>query len=111
MYGNEAVDRVHLVRRALHLGFTLPELCEILRVRDEGGVPCHRVLTLAEEKLRSLEQQIKELRRTQRYMKALVRQWREKLRRTKPGSKAMLLQSLRARSAGSIANFRRGKRP
>ena len=78
MYDKEAVDRVHLVRRALQLGFTLAELSEILKVRDEGGVPCHRVLTLTEEKLHSLEQQIKQLRRTQHYMKTLVRQWREK---------------------------------
>ena len=111
MYDKEAVDRVHLVRRALQLGFTLAELSEILKVRDEGGVPCHRVLTLTEEKLHSLEQQIKQLRRTQHYMKTLVRQWREKLRRTKPGSKAMLLQSLTGRSADSTAHFRRRKRP
>jgi len=111
MYDNKAVDRIHLIRRALRLGFTLPELSEILKVRDEGGVPCHRVLTLTEEKLHSLEQQIRELQRTQRYMKTLVRQWREKLRRIKPGSKAMLLQSLSSRSAGSIANSKRRKRP
>lgn len=111
MYGNAAVDRVHLVRRALQLGFTLAELSEILKVRDEGGVPCHRVLTLTEEKLHSLEHQIKELLRTQRYMKTLVRQWRQKLRRIKPGSKAMLLQSLTGRSADSTAHFKRRKRP
>jgi DNA-binding transcriptional MerR regulator len=69
MYGREAVDRVRLVQRALQLGFTLPELSEILRARDRGGVPCHRVFTMTEEKLRSLDQQIQELRRTQRYMR------------------------------------------
>jgi len=95
------------------LGFTLSELSEILKVRDGGGVPCHRVLSLTEEKLHSLEEQIKELRRTQRYMKELVREWRVKLGRTKTGAKAMLLHSLADRSNGlpnSRGNFRRRKR-
>jgi len=54
-------ERVQLVQRALQLGFSLKELSEILRTRDNGGVPCHRVLHLTEEKLRSLGQHIEEL--------------------------------------------------
>src|SRR6266567_4259978 len=110
MYSHDAVDRVRLVRRALQVGFTLTELSEILQIRDGGGVPCHRVLSLTEEKLHSLEAQIKELRRTQRYMKELVREWRVKLGRTKPGTRAMLLHSLAERpngSANSTSNFKR----
>lgn len=113
MYGQDAVDRVRLVRRSLQLGFTLSELSEILKVRDGGGVPCHRVLRLTEEKLHCLEEHIHELRRNQRYMKQLVRQWRVKLGRTKPGRKAMLLQSLGDETQGSdnsTRNFRRKKR-
>jgi DNA-binding transcriptional MerR regulator len=114
MYGREAVDRVRLVQRALQLGFTLPELSEILQARDRGGVPCHRVLTMAEEKLRFLDQQIQELRRTQRYMRQLIRQWRAKLTHAGAGSRAMLLQSLadkpalRARAGDT---FKKRKRP
>ena len=94
VYPQESVSRVQFVRRALQLGFTLTELSEILQVRDAGGAPCHRVLHMTEEKLRSLEQQIRELRRTQRYMLQLVRQWRAQLKRTQPGQKALLLHSL-----------------
>jgi len=112
MYGQDAIERVRLVQRALQLGFTLAELSEILQVRDRGGVPCHRVLNLTEEKLCSLERQIQELRRTQRYMRQLVRQWRVKLAHTKPGSKALLLHSLADKPvprAKSMDNFRRRK--
>jgi DNA-binding transcriptional MerR regulator len=94
LYSADVIERVHLVQRALQLGFTLAELSEILRVRDKGGIPCRRVLHLAEEKLRSLEQQIAELQQTQTYMKSLVRQWRVKLAETEPGAKALLLHSL-----------------
>jgi DNA-binding transcriptional MerR regulator len=110
LYGRDAVDRVRLVQRALQLGFTLTELSEILQVRDRGGVPCHRVLNMAEEKLCSLEQQIRELRRTQRHMRQLVRQWRVKLAHTTPGSRAMLLHSLADKPALPIQpsnNFNR----
>jgi DNA-binding transcriptional MerR regulator len=88
------VERVQLAQRALELGFSLKELSEILRNRDSGGVPCHRVLNLTEEKLDLLGQRIQELQQTQGYMRKLVRDWRKKLKHTPPGSKAMLLHSL-----------------
>lgn len=94
MFPRSAVERVQLAQRALQLGFSLNELSEILRTHDNGDVPCHRVLKLTEQKLRSLEQQIKELRRAQAYIRTLIREWRKKLKRTPPGNKAMLLHSL-----------------
>lgn len=94
MYSPDAVGRVRLVQAALQLGFTLSELSEILKMRDNGNVPCHRVLSLTEEKLRSLGKQIEELQRTQTYMRKVVRQWKAKLAKTEPGQKAMLLHSL-----------------
>jgi len=111
MYARESVERIHLVQRALQLGFTLAELAEILRVRDDGGAPCHRVLLMTEEKLRSLGQQIQELRQTQRYMRQLVRQWRARLKRTAPGHKAQLLHSLTKQPVGlaRIRNLKKRK--
>ena len=94
MFPASTLERVQTVQRALRLGFSLKELSEILSTRDNGGVPCHRVLELTEEKLRSVGQQLKELRQTQTYMRKLVRDWRRKLKCTPPGSKAMLLHSL-----------------
>jgi DNA-binding transcriptional MerR regulator len=112
IYSHAAVERVRLVQRALQLGFSLAELSEILRTRDNGGVPCHRVLTLTEEKLHSLGQQIEELQRTQNYMRKLVRDWRKKLKHTPPGSKAMLLHSLadQPKTGSRSNNLRRRSR-
>ncbi|HEX5234602.1 MAG TPA: MerR family transcriptional regulator [Silvibacterium sp.] len=112
IYDRAMIDRVQMVRRAMQLGFTLSELSEILSVRDSGGVPCHRVLSLTEEKLHSLESQIEELQRTRLHMRQFIRQWRKKLMQTKPGSKAMLLHSLAEISAvaGSTNDFKRRKR-
>ncbi len=115
IYGSAAVERVRLAHLALQLGFSLTELSEILRTRDNGGIPCHRVLNLTEEKLRSLGRQIKELRRTQSYMRRLVRDWRKKLKQTPAGSKAMLLHSLAEKpklgTKSSAKNFKRRSKP
>ena len=107
MFPPTAVERVRLAQRALQLGFSLNELSEILRTRDNDGAPCHRVLRLTEEKLRSLGQQIEELKRTQAYMRRLVRSWRKKLMQTPPGSKALLLQSLADHSGKKSRNLKK----
>jgi len=111
IFPSSAVDRVQLAQRALQLGFSLKELSEILRTRDDGGAPCHQVLNLAEEKLRSLGQQILELQHTQEYMQELVRDWRKKVKRTPPGSKALLLHSLVAKPRTKSNNLKRRGRP
>ena len=109
MFPPSSVERVRLAQRALQLGFSLSELSEILRTRDNGGVPCHRVLKLAEEKLRALSQQIEELRQTQAYMRRLVQDWRKELKHTPPGRKAMLLQSLVDIPRKKANNLKRGR--
>jgi len=108
MYPPGAMDRVQLVQRALQIGFSLAELSDIFQTRDSGGAPCRRVLSLAEEKLGALGKQIRELRRTERRLRALIRDWRSRLARTSRGKKAMLLQTLsstsalRSRQAGNL---------
>jgi MerR family transcriptional regulator, copper efflux regulator len=111
LFTPSSVERVQLAQRALQLGFSLAELAEILRTRDNGGVPCHRVLKLTEEKLRLLGQQLRELRRMQAAMQSLVRAWRKKLNQTPPGSKAMLLHSLLERPTRKSRNLKRRSRP
>jgi DNA-binding transcriptional MerR regulator len=110
MFPPSAVERVQLAQRALQLGFSLHELSEILRERDKGGAPCHRVLNLTEEKLRSLDQQIQQLQQTQAYMRRLVREWKKKIKDTSPGSKAMLLHSLADAPPKKSNNLKRRSR-
>jgi DNA-binding transcriptional MerR regulator len=60
-YPPNSLMRVQLVQSALKVGFSLPELVTILRMRDRGDVPCHRVRAIAEQKLREVKQQINDL--------------------------------------------------
>jgi DNA-binding transcriptional MerR regulator len=90
----ETIERVRLVRRALAIGFSLPELARILKVRDAGGVPCKGVYTLAKQKLQSLKEQIADLIRLRRQMESVLRSWDRKLARAPKGKRAGLLESL-----------------
>ena len=50
-YGADSLERVHMIRKARAIGFTLDELREVLHVFDRGGVPCQQVRSLAASKL------------------------------------------------------------
>jgi MerR family copper efflux transcriptional regulator len=99
LYPPDSLGRVTLVRHALQLGFTLKELADILRARDNGGVPCKRVLEMLRQKLDVLADRIAELQKTQKYMQSLTREWSSRLSQTPLGSKAFLLRSLGAKPA------------
>lgn len=94
VYPASAVERVLVVRRALRIGFSLPELAEVLKARDAGGAPCRRVYELAQEKLERISNDIRALRQTERYLKKVLGDWEKQLHTAKPGQKSHLLYSL-----------------
>ena len=114
IYSLTAVERVLVVQRALRIGFTLAELAEVLKGRDSGGTPCHRVYQLAQEKLKGIEADLEALKRTKRYLKKVLADWEQRTQSAGPGQKSHLLYSLSgaAMKSGAPANqFRRTKRP
>jgi DNA-binding transcriptional MerR regulator len=98
-YSQESVQRVRLIRRALKLGFSLPELRTILRIRDAGGAPCERVRTMAQAKLRQLNQQVKVLLALRNDLNGVLKDWNRRLERTGKGQPARLLENLPAASS------------
>jgi DNA-binding transcriptional MerR regulator len=88
------VERVLAVQRALRIGFSLAELAEVLKARDAGGVPCQRVYKLAKDKLKGITSDILALKRTERYLKQVLSDWKRQMQRTGPGQKSNLLHSL-----------------
>lgn len=103
MYPPDSLERLRTVRHALRLGFTLPELAEILRIRDHGGTPCRRVLLMLEEKLEALQEHIAELHQTQKYVESMVSEWRSRIAQSQSGEKAFLLRSLSTAPAPATA--------
>lgn len=108
-----ALQRVLVVQRSLRIGFTLAELAEVLKARDAGGAPCNRVYELAQEKLKGIGADIRALKRTERHLKQVLREWEERMERAGGGQKSHLLYSLgeALKHTDSLRNkFRRKKK-
>jgi MerR family transcriptional regulator, copper efflux regulator len=71
-YPLESVQRVRFIRRAQGLGFTLAEIKELLRLRDDPHVPCKEVRSTAEAKMADIEQRIRRLRAMKSALRTLV---------------------------------------
>ena len=93
-YPPQAAERVRLIRNALAMGFSLPELGRILRIRDQGGAPCQEVRRMAEEKVASIGKQIGELTRYRSHLRRVLGEWDARLRLTGESERARLLETL-----------------
>jgi MerR family transcriptional regulator, mercuric resistance operon regulatory protein len=109
-YAESAVERVHLVRRALAVGFTLRELERILRQRDEGGVPCREARALLARKLAEVQRRRRELAALDRLLAALLSDWDTRLAATPAGRPARLLERLAEAHPGHLEHPRKEKR-
>lgn len=94
IYSAPSLHRVLAIQNALRAGFSLPELARIFGQRDRGGAPCRLVHSLARQKLRDLDEQIRGLQELRLLLAELAREWGSCLRKTPPGKKAYLLESL-----------------
>jgi DNA-binding transcriptional MerR regulator len=112
IYPESAVERVLVVQRALRIGFTLPELSEVLKTRDAGGAPCQRVFELAQQELLEIRTDILALSQTERYLKRVLTDWKSRVQRAGKGQKAHLLHSLTdaVKDVPGRTKFRRKRR-
>jgi DNA-binding transcriptional MerR regulator len=98
-YPPASPQRVELIRRALAIGFSLPELKTILAVRDKGGAPCRHVRGLLAAKVHEMTEQIRNLVSLRAEMNRLLKDWDTRLGRTKPGQLARLLENVPPRAS------------
>ena len=73
------------------MGFTLPELVKIAKIRRQGGSPRGQVRALAGAKLAAIEQRIEELTRQREELQGVIANWDERLATTPEGQRAGLL--------------------
>jgi MerR family transcriptional regulator, copper efflux regulator len=93
-YSPESVGRVRLIRAALSIGFTLEELAAILKIRNSGGAPCHKVRGLAVRKLQGLERQIEQMNDLRDQLRTILQEWDRVLEQTPKHARAGLLENL-----------------
>lgn len=73
-YSNESIARLHFIRRAKRLGFSLQEIKELLQLGDGH---CDDVRSLAESKLATVEEQITDLAAIKAVLDELIAACRE----------------------------------
>ena len=109
-YGQGALERVRLVQSAMKIGFTLRELAEVFRIRDAGGAPCRHVFKMTQRKLDEVVTQIADLRRTEKYMRQVLKSWATLLADAGPNNPALLLTSLQSAGAPPRSDSKRDLR-
>jgi DNA-binding transcriptional MerR regulator len=61
-YTDTDASRLTFIKTAQHLGLSLDEVAEILRLRERGEPPCGYVRDVLSQQLRSIDKRIAELR-------------------------------------------------
>jgi len=75
-YREADLRRLLFIRQAKALGFSLPEIRDILRMRERGQSPCGSVLATAERHLQNVERQIRQLSRFRDELRGAIREWK-----------------------------------
>lgn len=96
LYGDAALGRLRLIRRALAMGFSVTDLAVVLAERDRGGAPCRKVRHLLATRLDELDRRIVDLTTLRREMRRLLGDWDTRLKAAAPGGRAHLLEGLPA---------------
>lgn len=62
-YSEQAVQRIHFIKRAQQLGFSLKEIAELLLLRVDAQTSCEEVKQRTEAKITEVERKLAELQR------------------------------------------------
>lgn len=75
IYTERAVERVHFIRKAQSLGFTLAEIRQIFDLAGSRKAPCESVIRWMGDKVRGLEGQIRMLQDLKVRLERYQRRW------------------------------------
>ncbi|QBM18750.1 hypothetical protein MARI_28920 [Marinobacter sp. JH2] len=76
-YDAEDLRRLRFARKARQLGFSLPEIRQILEQADEHHSPCPMVRDVFEQRLAEVEREIAELQQLRTRMASALSAWQE----------------------------------
>lgn len=62
-YSDEVVKRLHFIKRAQKLGFSLKEITELLMLRVDARTACEEIRQRTEAKIAEVERKLRELQR------------------------------------------------
>ena len=71
-YSPDAVRLIRFIKRAQELGFTLAEVEDLLRLRNDQQIACSEVKSAAEAKIHDIDEKIRRLRAMKRALGTLT---------------------------------------
>lgn len=92
-YASDTIDKLHFIKKAKGLGFTLVEIKELLFLQVNSKTTCADVKRKATKKIKEVEDKITDLKRIKR---ALVKVT-DQCRGSGPGSECPILENLESR--------------
>ncbi|HMJ13483.1 MAG TPA: heavy metal-responsive transcriptional regulator [Polyangiaceae bacterium] len=104
-YPPQALRRVRTIQAALEIGFSLQDLAGLFRARAAGRPPCREARRLAGTKLAELNQELARLAALRAELERVIERWDDQLARSKPGTPALLLETLADARSTSHATF------
>ena len=75
LFPPDVLPRLAFIKRAQGLGLSLQEIAEILKVYDQGELPCGEMKQRLEDKLIEIDRQIEQLLTLQAELKGLLSGW------------------------------------
>jgi MerR family transcriptional regulator, copper efflux regulator len=91
LYGEADLKRLLFIRQAKALGFSLEEIRTILRMRERGQCPCGNVHRLAEQHLKTIEEQLRHLSAFRDELRGVIKQWKRSGRQQLSGDAFCIL--------------------
>ncbi|HEY9639920.1 MAG TPA: heavy metal-responsive transcriptional regulator [Coleofasciculaceae cyanobacterium] len=78
LFQEPVLNRLAFIKRSQALGLSLTEVQEILRVHDQGQLPCGEMKQHLESKLAEINQQIEALKTLKAELQGILSGWQEK---------------------------------
>jgi DNA-binding transcriptional MerR regulator len=84
LFNSADVQRIQFIRSAQQLGFSLPEIRELLVVQRAGGKACSHIRDLLRAKVATVEEKIRELGALEAHLKKSLRRCERNLNQPRP---------------------------
>ncbi|AKG19999.1 heavy metal-responsive transcriptional regulator [Calothrix sp. 336/3] len=75
LFNPDVLQRLHFIKRAQSLGLSLSDIKEFLYVYDSGNLPCEHIKIKLEAKVKSIDEQIRQLLILRQELSGLLSGW------------------------------------
>ncbi|BBD58777.1 MerR family transcriptional regulator [Nostoc sp. HK-01] len=75
LFNSDVLERLHFIKRAQSLGLSLSEIKEFLNVHDSGKLPCEHIKVKLEDKVKAIDEQIRQLLILRQELSGLLSGW------------------------------------